>query len=74
MKKSINHIFEAAEIGGFQIKELACNKSGVKVWLEKNYLFFEVYYDISRNVEISHYLTVMEDKYIRSIGITLNQY
>lgn len=73
MQKTINHIFEAAKSGGFEVKEITANKSGITVLLEKDYTFSKVYFE-PKNMLISDYLTAMMDKHNRSLGITLNKY
>ncbi len=35
--------------GGYTIKEITCTKSGCKVWIERDYLFMECYFDLTKN-------------------------
>ena len=73
MNKTINNIFEAAKTGGYTIKEITCNKSGCKVWIERDYLFMECYFDLSKNEFKHHYLTQMDDKFILAKGINFSK-
>ena len=74
MNKTINNIFEAAQEGGYTIKEITCNKSGCKVWIERDYLFMECYFDTTKNQFKNHYLSVMNDKFFQQKGINLSNY
>jgi hypothetical protein len=73
MKKSILSIFEAAEKGGYKVTEINCNKSGCKVWLERDYLFIHCYFDLSKNEFKHHYLSVMDDKFILAKGVNFSK-
>jgi hypothetical protein len=73
MQKSINNIFEAAEKGGYKVTEITCTKSGCKVWLEREYLFIQCYFDLTKNEFKHHYLSVMDDKFILAKGINFSK-
>lgn len=62
-------IIEATEVGGFNITKLEYTKDVVVVSLEKDYYFFTCTFYNNKN---NHYLSIMDDAYIRAKGVTYN--
>ena len=67
MNKSINLIIEAANKGGYKVKYLEASEDTINVNLEKDYIFFTCTFDLKQN---NHYLSKMDDKFMRTKGVT----
>lgn len=67
MNKSINLIIEAANKGGYNITRLDATNETIKIQCEKDYTFFTCIFDLKKN---NHYLSKMDDQYIRAKGVT----
>ena len=66
MIKSITNICNAADKGGYNIRSLSCTNDTARVTLEKEYYLFECIFDLNQN---NHYLSKMDDKFIRTKGV-----